>query len=444
MSTGVVIVAAALIALISNGVMLAYLRFPNKWNLLSPVGFYWATYIPLLQIPAFFLYVYEFNEPHMWVLPIGISVVPMFVAFGAMTVQPRHFAWWMDWAARPVWATPGSLSAGRVLIAISVLLLMVITLKIGPTRIPIVNVFRVAGRPALVSDLREQFKYLPLGLNYLSVWNRRVLVPIGVGSILVVTLIRKRGYGFLLLALGLGVIATNFTLERQVAALFLLTLFFCYFLRGGRLKIRYVVIGLLLLSLFPMLIQMFRYGFDLRWARVSELYVWLLKRTFVVTCWTTGGAMNYMHKYMDGAFVHGRTIGWWCRITGQDVFALPWLLGQTMEHHMPTTLANFSYIGDAYANWGFLGIPIYSFLVGTFLGAAERVFVRIRKTAFTLACASAFLVQVVALHGSALQVYLLTYGGVLILLLAKLPNFLGWEQGGRVPSNPPKVLQQDR
>jgi len=410
------------LAVISDVFFVLAIRRLNRLNIFTPLGFYFVTFLVTLQIPGLYLYFaagwYELESAKIF--PITLGIAPLFFGIGSVLFIRAHRHEWHAWWNQPLEVLPRDLKMGAILLIVMTVILCMQLALVGLGKIPLINMFRLAGQSGYLTRLREEaFKLQAWYIGYPIIWNIRVFAPLAAGVFCARYFSTRQGFWSFLGVSLLALFVALFHGARSPGAILAFTLYLIAFLiRGKRANLFRLAVLFLIIAVFAGTLQSLRFGYGFSFGGIITTFEGLANRLFYATPYTSVAAMRYVHEYAGGEFFLGRTIRIWCLLTGQQHVPLPFLVGQAyMTGIGEFGIANTSYFGDLYANFGFIGVMIGAVIAGAVLGLLERLVITTPKTFFSAAMLTIFAVQTVWLNTSALQVWLLSHGALLCIAL---------------------------
>jgi len=432
-----IMIFAIILAVISDVFYLVAVRRPGRLNIFTPLGFYFWTFLATVQIPGFILFYaarwYEYGGAA--VFPIAIALAPLFVGLGSLLVFRAPGSEWELWWQRPVEVLPRDLTVGRIFVIVMLMILVVHTALVGVSNIPLINMIRYAGRSAFLTQMREQaLRMQPWYVVYAVLWNIRVFAPIAASVFCVRYVLTRRGRWGFIAVLMLAIFAVSFHGARSPAGVLALAVYLtALHSRGRRLNARRAMVAFIILSVGAGVTQQLKYGRTFTVSNLAVTYSELAGRLFYATPWTIVASMRYLDEYEGGHFLMGKTVRIWCLLTGQRPVPVAWLVAQRyMVGAHATATANTSYIGDAYVNFGLPGVLIAALIAGLVMGIVERLVYTTPRTFFSASLVTVFAVKTVWLNCSALQVWLLTHGALIFMLL--IFWYRSWRLGAAGPT----------
>ena len=236
-------------------------------------------------------------------------------------------------------------------------------------QIPLIEIFKNPGDSERIFLMREEaLKLLPMTTieRYLIHWLRSLFVPFGiVGSLFLTVTYHKSKYKALFLVYFIfGITANSLTVEKSpVAAVFLSIAAFIY-LKKRRVRAISIVGWILVVLLFPVFIMYFyHYGME-NLARV--IFLSLLFRLFLVPSEVLYYYFDYFPRLHD--FLWGRSsrlFSWLYPEGGFDISNYVAKIWWQAPH--TSGYANANYLGNYWANFGWIGILLSTLLVGIFI-----------------------------------------------------------------------------
>jgi len=232
--------------------------------------------------------------------------------------------------------------------------------------IPLIELIKNPGDYSNLTTAREQaLKLLKVTVfeQYLFSWLRSLFVPFGViGSVFLVYVYRKRKYFILfLLFLIPGMFINTMTLEKSPIAAIFLSLIAFIFLRENRLNVYFIVGSTLIIFSVPFLIAFFLHFNDENALHVVTIT--LIHRIFIVPAevlYLYFDIFPNIHEFLLGQSSH---LFSWMYDNGtfplsNYVFRIWW------RSPLATGFANANYLGYFWADFGYLGVFISTFVVG--------------------------------------------------------------------------------
>ena len=252
--------------------------------------------------------------------------------------------------------------------------------------IPLFYLIRHPGSLAEVTLLREEsFKLLESRFLYFYEVLRKVgfpvLVAVSLGQYLQ-TRAREWWRAFLFVSV-LGIFFASLSVAKAPVALIALIGCFTWYLhRGGRLSVRAVVLGALLVLCFPLAVL-------LALSTRAEVTVWtllvaIMRRLFVLPAEILYSYFEIFPARLD--FLHGRTIGRVAWLLGEPSFSLS---SYAYQYIFPGGIdsgsAPAAFIGYFYADFGLAGVVLGGLLTGVIIQSVHIYLVRRPKTVLSLA-----------------------------------------------------------
>lgn len=267
----------------------------------------------------------------------------------------------------------------------------------------------------------ESFKLLDSPFGYIYSLLRTVLYPflimVALGAYL--SSRRKKWLWWSVIAGAAGILFSSLTLAKApVATIFLMVSLFLYFYRHGKVGSRFVGGFLILILLFPVIVGSAIYtGTGLSFTQLGVILVAMGDRLFHIPAEMVYYYFEFFPKQMG--FLHGRSINMLSLLFGMKHVDTPNVVGlYAFPHALASITANAAFIGDMYADFGFLGVLLGGVLAGLIMQSLHIYLVRRRKTITTLAAYAFLVVTFGFLYATALPQILASNGALLVLLLA--------------------------
>jgi oligosaccharide repeat unit polymerase len=233
-------------------------------------------------------------------------------------------------------------------------------------QIPLVELFKHPGDYARLSVLRDK-AYLVAHISsiekYLIAWQRAVFIPTSIiASIFLYRLYKQKKYLIMFVCfLVFGVIFNSLTLEKSpVAAIFLALVAFVY-LQKKKINFRFLIIAILATLAIPILIMAIK--FYREEGLLELLFISISNRIFLVPA-----KALYVHYVMFPSlhdFLWGRSTNLIAWMHPEGGFPLANYVARFWwkDPHATGTL-NATYLAFFWADFGWLGVIVSSFMVG--------------------------------------------------------------------------------
>jgi len=232
--------------------------------------------------------------------------------------------------------------------------------------IPLIELIRHPGDLSMLTMAREEaFKLLKISVfeRYLFTWLRSLLLPIGtVGSFYLWLVSRENRNLVLSILYALtGLLVNSITLEKSPTAALMLTIIVLFYLKKGKLNLKFIAVSFLIVFTVPFFIMIMLHS-----AEKNFLYVvWItfLYRIFIVPAEVL---YHYFEIFPDiHEFLLGRSSQVFSWLYYDGTFPLSNYVARIWwRAPQATTLANANYIGYFWADFGFWGVVVSTFLVG--------------------------------------------------------------------------------
>jgi len=253
-----------------------------------------------------------------------------------------------------------------LILLFSVALIIFFDYLIRVDTIPLIELFKHPGDYTRLALLREEaFKLLTVTFieKYLYTWQRSVIIPIGIiASLFLFIMYKRRKYLILfLLFFVLGIIFNSLTLEKSPIAAIFLTLMAFVYLRKKKINLKFIFIAIILVFGLPVLIMAMIYFRHEGLFRL--LYISFLYRIFIVPSEVLYYYYEIFPQYHD--FLWGRSTQLFSWLHDAGSFPLSNYVAKYWWQNPDTTgFANAMFLGNFWADFGFPGVIISSFIVG--------------------------------------------------------------------------------
>ena len=211
----------------------------------------------------------------------------------------------------------------------------------------------------------ESMKLLEVSFieKYMFAWLRDLFLPLGLlGSLFLFDLYKKRQYIFLFLGfLLLGIVNNSLTIAKAPTAALFLSIAAFYFMKHQQLNLRFILIFIVLIFSFPYMVYHFVSQPEFR--SPENLLNSIFNRVFVVPAQVL---FEYFKIFpIKHEFLFGRSSNLLSWIHSDGIFNLANYVAK-IWWHMPNTTgnANAIYIGYFWADFGWIGIILSSYLIG--------------------------------------------------------------------------------
>ena len=393
-------------------------------RLTIPAVFFWF-FLVRIYFPSLWVYLNE-THPRRELYFVAVQSAMLLIPLGALTASivlgvRRHQA--NQYFAKAMGKTSGEgvrLTYG--LLMVMGLALMVVHIVQVPT-VPLIYLVLHPGQFYEIAVLREaSFKTLalPTPFLYLFGWNRDIFLPLacmialGQYRLTESKLWRIR----FVLSLAVALFYALFSGAKAPAAeLVLKLLLFAYLMGLLKANAKSLLLSVVLVLGFPFLLVALIYGRGIDWVGSMRVLRGIMLRVFHVPAQVLFHYFEYFPY--GGELLHGRTIGFWCKLTGQPLFnSARYVYQQLFPNGLATGVSNAAYLGDAFADFGMSGAHVMSFIVGLVLQSIQICMVRLPKNVVTLAFYATIAIAVTALDSTNLFVVLATKGvGIALFLM---------------------------
>jgi len=388
-------------------------------------GIFLASYLAMIIIPAPLVY---FNSPQSqervtFLLATNLGfiffifgIVAMGIFFPSSTKEVRV------WLTKPLLSRPIFKPISIVLLAACLLSLTLYISTVG--ELPIFMALRGGSSVLALAFARENaLKLIPGKIEYLFSLLRSTLLPFVTSLLLVIAISsRKTTWKFLfVVALISTLIMSVATLEKSPTAFFVLMLFFTWLLAHGRrfsLKPTHLIPIGILAFIFPVAVLIAGYGTSSP-ARILDS---IIRRLFYLPSEVLYNYFLYFPRAQN--FLLGRSLPYISKLFPSGPFPVANMVCLFMypDAFLQSCSANAAYVGYLWADFGWAGILLGSFLCGMVLQGIQLLILRLPKSAPTIAIQAMFGGQVIYLTSTSFAglVDPLGRGFVIILVIAML------------------------
>lgn len=290
---------------------------------------------------------------------------------------------------------------------------------------PLFALITQPGEYLLLRDMREEsFKLLDSPLRYFYY----VLRTFGWPFVIALSLARTIQSGETRWRLattaitGLGIVYAALSIAKQpVAAIFAIMFLVVLIMRGSRIRTSALVgMPVIVLSFPVMVVLLAQSGTSVNlWSAVTAI----LNRLFYIPAYV----LYYYFEVFPNQVGHlnGLTIGKLANILGKETFeSANYVYRYIYPERIDSGLANAAFIGNAWADFGFVGVIASGLLLGVLMQSAQILIFRSRKTLYDLAAYAFLIFGFWLVNSTALPTVLLSNGVLLALLARSLLNRL--------------------
>lgn len=285
---------------------------------------------------------------------------------------------------------------------------------------PRIALFEMFSYPGAYFELQmareESMKLAGFGyLAYVFEWTRRTFFPL-----LYAWSYFSSGFSFKTkIIFFVAIFYSLLTTAKGPIAMFLLIVILAYLVKNRKplLNLKLILAGSTVVLVIPVIILRAISPFQ-GWTMdlITRSFMAILNRIFIVTA----EVPYYWFVYFPdvyGSFLYGASNSMYSKIFRIDFVPAPNLVYQFMyPRDIESGFANSAFFADAYANFGFMGIIISSWLVGFILAISHFYFIKRKKNPFVAACYVCLYLSFFNLLSTSLTTALLS-GGILIILL---------------------------
>lgn len=285
---------------------------------------------------------------------------------------------------------------------------------------PLIALIKQPGEYLLLRDMREEsFKLLDSPLRYFYYVLRTFGWPFVIALSLVRTLQAPEPKWRLATAAiaGLGITYASLSIAKQpVAAIFAIMFLVVLIVRGVRIRSSSLVGMPVVVLSFPVLVVLLAQsgsGVNL-WSAVIAI----LNRLFYIPAYV----LYYYFEVFPEQVGHlnGLTIGKLASVLGRETFeSANYVYRYIYPERIDSGLANAAFIGNAWADFGFIGVIVSGLLLGFLMQYCQILVFRSRKTLYDLATYAFLIFGFWLVNSTALPTVLLS-NGVLFALFARV------------------------
>lgn len=237
--------------------------------------------------------------------------------------------------------------------------------------VPKIPLFEMLTNPDAYMTLwilrEESMKLLEISLviKYFFSWARDLFFPIGViGSLFLASVYNKKKYKILfVIFISLGVLYNSLTVAKAPTAALILSIVAFYFLKKNSLSLKFIISSIIFVLLFPATVYYFVTPPALR--NFNWLFGLIFERIFLVPAQALIEYFKIFPTHFDYLFGRSTKILSWLHRDGiynvANYVAKVW-----WQRPFTTGSANAIYIGTAWADFGYFGVCIWTFIIGFF------------------------------------------------------------------------------
>jgi hypothetical protein len=359
------------------------------------------------------------RNPFFWSVTATLLTVPLGVLFASLALRLSATEADEFFAREPAQLQRPDLF-GRMLAfgAIAAVALSVAYLLESGTP-PLLAMIQQPGEYLLLRDLREDsFKLLDSPLRYFYYVLRTFGWPFVIALSLVRALQSHQAKWHLATTViaGLGIIYASLSIAKQpVAAIFAIMFLVVLIMRGREIKTSSLVAMPIVVLSFPVtVVLMAQSGTGVNfWSAVGAI----LHRLFYIPAYV----LYYYFEVFPHqvGYLNGLTIDKLAGILGRETFdSANYVYRYIYPERIDSGLANAAFIGNAWADFGFVGVLVSGVVLGFLMQVSQILFFRSQKTLYDLA-AYAFLIFGFWLTNSTALPTVLLSNGVIFALLAR-------------------------
>lgn len=432
------VIIVSLVTLSISLILMQYLIRVLDVKRLTIPGFFYLTYIAIIFIPSIFIvikkpepysyrYFFAFNSV-LLLFPLGIFFINFILKFKPDSIK-KYFS-------KPILKEKSSSLLQIIffiffLIALSLLCLFMLESIAKTKTIPLFAMLTQSEKYSTIVQLREEsYKLLYSPLSYAYALLRNFLFPLLViFSFGMYLTHRERKWlliFFVTLPLALFYAAYSGAKEPVVIIVFLL-FFYYYIYKKGQIRKKTILISILTIFVYPLfVIVMLSFGTG---RSIGSMILAIGNRLFYDPALTQYYYFEIFPYKVD--FLYGRSLPKLAWLLGME----PFDINKAVAHHVYGPVLRLEsiemaggFLGNFYADFGFMGVLLGTFLAGLVLQLIQIYMLRRQKTVANLS-AYVFMVYVsLFINLTTFTSVLLSRGLILALLfliiVRSLKNFL--------------------
>lgn len=384
-------------------------------------SFWYLSYLGMIFLPAFFVYVDQegpFRARFLFAVESVLVTVPLgwWLANSFFGSRRRETVAYFCGPIETLNLSPRFAVRFWSFLAISILLMVGYILEVPA--IPLRYLLVSPGDYIELAILRdESLKLLDSPLMYAYYLTRSLLFPfltmVSLGCYLQGR--EKKWLRIFLLTLLLGLLYASLSLAKAPVSIILLLLgVFAYLYAGGKVNRKLVTAFLVLVFLFPVVVIVSTSSDSDVGVRVALKVIG--QRLFYMPA----EIVYYYFEVFPGQvpYLHGRTISKFALLTAQEYFNSANYVGQyAFPQYLESVYANGAFIADLNADFGLYGVVVGGLLAGFTMQALHIYLIRGRKTVVNLACYAFLMIGFWFLNSVSLPVVLASNGVLLAVAL---------------------------
>jgi len=340
-------------------------------TILSPISVIFVVYTVLLAFPGLY---YFATYRGVGRYPFLISIYMFYLIFpSGLIASQKYFKIDVIRTSNYLKKQYLKLDIDQIIYEILLSLLVLVAGVVGfylyiVPKIPLFEIFTNPEAYATLWVLREEsMKLLEINpiIKYLFSWTRDLFFPLGIiGSLYLSSVYKSRKYNILFTAFILmGVFYNSLTVAKAPTAALILSVFAFIFLRKNLLSIKFVIVSILLILLFPIIIFYFVTPPHLR--NSERILNSVFERIFLVPSQALIEYFKIFPNHHD--FLLGRSTKIFSWIHPDGIFDVSNYVAKVWWRRPFTTgSANAIFIGAAWADFGFFGVILWTFFIGYF------------------------------------------------------------------------------
>jgi len=382
-------------------------------------GFWFLTYIIMIFFPSFFIF-FDHPGPYRYRYLFGVEATLVAVGVGILLIN--RISGFTRRDIKEYYGRPLSANHKSPHFFLSYLFFALLALGLSylhateVSEMPFLYLLTNPGAAAITSQLREEaYAALDSSLAYayflLKSFLYPLLVSIALGRYMAS---RKKTWLFIFVIMFFaGIGYTLMTTHKSfVAILFLVLFFFIYLYRCGYPRMKFVIGFVCLTIVFP--VSMFFLLFPEQGIQAA------LKNVFFRLFQSPAEMVYYYYEIFPDivGYLYGRNIGKIAWLFNLDFFdATRFVSYYLSEFTLEVGSANASFVGDAYANFGLVGVLLEGILVGLIMQGVQIYIFRREKNVLSLSLYAFMITAFSQLHSASLQVVLLSDGVIFSLFV---------------------------
>jgi len=344
----------------------------NGLKILSMPSIIFFSFTVFIAVPAVYIASVGYGETKYYFYgsillfylfyPIGLLTANAFWRIDKVQIERLHHGGFRSSPA-------DGIAYELVLVFFSMAILTVLLYLVRVEEIPLFVMLKNPYAYMILWTLREKsMKLLEVSFieKYLFAWLREAIFPMGIVASLFLSMqYKERRYWMLFfLFFLLGLFNNSLTVAKAPVAALFLSLIGCYFLKKGKVEIKFIIGGIVLVFSFPYLVYYFSSNPFFR--RPTFILNLIFSRVFIVPA-------EVLYQYFDifpskHEFLFGRSSHLFAWLYEDGVFNVANYVAKVWWGDPSTTgFANANYLGYFWADFGLLGVICSTFFIGFFI-----------------------------------------------------------------------------